>query len=171
MFLSLVFAACGQEKSVGEISPTNQVNSTPLQKNDAQIKSLPDSQPKISPSETYRRYFEANGKGDIAEIKKLSSKKTLALIEKITKEQGISFEEMIRHQNSLIPADQQALEIRNEKIVGDRATMEISNPNSGIWIPTLLIIEDGIWKIGDGERIEDIEKTFNDKPEQIKKSN
>lgn len=168
LFLSLILSACGQEKSADKISPTNEANSNSMQKSDARIE-VSSEEPKVSPSDTYRRYYEAFRKGDIAKIKELSSRKTFASLEKMTKEQGSSIEEMVRHQNSLIPADKQALAIRNEKINGNRATFEISNPNTGIWIPMLLIVEDGIWKIGDAERVEEVEKTIDERAKQLKK--
>ncbi|MGI8670054.1 MAG: hypothetical protein ACR2J3_09460 [Aridibacter sp.] len=171
LFLSLVLTACGQEKSADKTNPKAEVNATPLQTNEKQTEVSHDKQTEISPSETYRRYEEAYIKGDIAKIKELASRKTFAELERIAKVQGFSLEEMIRHQSSLIPEDKRGLEIRNEKIDGDRATLEVSNPNNGIWIPVLLIKENGIWKIGDAERIEEVEKTIDEKAKELKKQN
>lgn len=167
--LSLILSACGQEKPTGETSPKTEISSALLPPTDEQNKVSASKQTEISPSETYRRYYEAFKKGDIGKIKELSSRKTFASLEKMMKEQGSSIEEMVRHQNSLIPADKQALAVRNEKIDGNRATFEISNPNNGLWVPVLLIVEDGIWKIGDAERFEEIEKNIEEKAKKIKK--
>ena len=161
LFLSLVLTACGQENTTDKIPSNVEANVTPLQNTDEQTK--------LSPSETYRRYAEAYKQGDVAKVKELTTKKTFAGLEEMAKALGNDLAEEMRRQASLIPEDKQALEIRNEKIDGDRATMEISNPNNGIWIETLLIKEDGIWKIGEGERIEEIKKGIKDKFEQMKK--
>lgn len=169
LFSSFGLAACGQERSANETSQKTDASAVPSPTAE-QTKVLADKQPEISPSESYRRYYEAYGRGDIAKIKEFSSKKTFALFEKLTKEQGSSVEETVRHQNSLIPANKQGLAIRNEKIDGNRATIEISNPNNDVWLPVLLIMEDGIWKIGDAERIEEIEKGINERAKKLKKS-
>ncbi|HYX29637.1 MAG TPA: hypothetical protein VE863_13810 [Pyrinomonadaceae bacterium] len=114
-----------------------------------------------SPSATFKTFFEAQKKKDIAGWKQTLSKTTLAALEASAKEQGVTLDKMIQGQldNPSSRVDKMP-ETRNEKIDGDNATLELRNEDANRWDTMYFVKEDGAWKIA-------LDRTFE---EMLKKS-
>lgn len=98
----------------------------------------------VSPTDTLKNFIEASKKKDVEAIKKSLSKGSLALAEKSAQSQGIAIDELFRRDNAQMPSE--VPEIRNEKVEGDTATVEVKDLTSGYdTIP--FVKEDGAWKI------------------------
>ncbi len=100
-----------------------------------------------SPSGVSKRFIEAARAKDTKSFKALLSKKSLESIEKDAKEASMSPDEMITKmlaQDLFKGAGE--IEVRNEKITGDKATVEIKD-NEGKWSENELVKEDGDWKV------------------------
>jgi len=100
-----------------------------------------------SPSGVSKRFIEAARSKDVNTFKSLLSKASLASIEKDAKEAGMTADAMITRvlEQDLFKTSGD-IEIRNEKISGDKATVEIKD-DKGKWSENELVKEDGNWKV------------------------
>ena len=104
--------------------------------------------PTPTPSATFRAYFEAQQKKDIAGMKQTLSKTSLAMMEASAKRQELTVDRMIQSQLENPAARVDKLpETRNEKITGDNATIELRNEDANRWDTMYFVKEDGAWKI------------------------
>ena len=100
-----------------------------------------------SPSGVSKRFIEAARAKDTKSFKALLSKKSLESIEKDAKEANMSPDEMITKVlgQDLFKGGGE-IEVRNEKINGDKATVEIKD-EQGKWSENELVKEDGNSKV------------------------
>jgi hypothetical protein len=121
-----------------------------------------DRQP-ATPLETFKTYTKAYKQKDAASMKVLLSKDSIKMHEQEAKAQGVSVDEIIKRETLFNP-DQTTVEFRNEKIDGDKATLEVKN-SYGSWETVPFVKEDGVWKIDKkgyaDQMLQDIEQ--NDK--------
>lgn len=106
-----------------------------------------------TPTEAFRLYYEAIKRQDGPAVKSLFSRATLKMLEDGAKRANKSlddyFNDMFKEVSKDIPPT--LPESRNEKINGDRATLEINDTKKGKW-ETLHFVKEGGWKISfDGE--------------------
>ena len=109
------------------------------------------------PSATFKTYFEAQKKKDIAGMKQTLSKTSLLMMEASAKQQQLTVDKMIANQleNPAAKVDKMP-ESRNEKISGDSATMELKNEDANRWDTMYFVKEDGGWKIALDRTIEEM---------------
>ncbi|MDT4966339.1 MAG: hypothetical protein QOJ64_1076 [Acidobacteriota bacterium] len=95
-----------------------------------------------TPTEGFKAFYEAAKSKDAAALKKTIAKKLLAELEEQAKKAGKPFDEF------LVDVDVPPAfpEVRNEKIDGDKATLEVKGASDN-WRPTKLTKEDGVWKL------------------------
>jgi hypothetical protein len=98
-----------------------------------------------TPLETFKTYTKAYKQKDPASMKVLLSKDSMKLHEQEAKAQGVSVDEIVKRETLFNP-DQTTVEFRNEKIDGDKATLEVKN-SYGMWETVPFVKEDGEWKI------------------------
>ena len=110
-----------------------------------------------SPSATFKAYFEAQKKKDIAGMKQTLSKTSLDMMEASAKQQEMTLDKMIQTQldNPSATIDKFP-ETRDEKITGDNATLEVKNEDANRWDTMYFIKEGGAWKIALDRTIEEI---------------
>jgi hypothetical protein len=98
-----------------------------------------------SPTAAMKTFYEA-AKGSNAEgIKRSMSKKSLTAIEKAAAKDNKTVDESLKEMMKDAPAN--APETRNEKIDGDKATLEIKDDKMDKWDMVPFVREDGQWKI------------------------
>jgi hypothetical protein len=109
------------------------------------------------PSATFKTYFEAQKKKDIAGMKQTLSKTSLTMMEASAKQQQMTLDKMIESQleNPSSRIDK-IPETRNEKINGDNATLELHNEDVNRWDTMYFVKEDGGWKIALDRTIEEM---------------
>ena len=117
-----------------------------------------------SPVETLKAYQIALKNKDTTMMKLLLSEGTLKLHQDEAKAQGVTLDEIVVQQ-SLFPADQRVFSYRNEKIEGDKASVEVENSFGG-WDKISLIKEGGAWKI---DRKSSVDQMINDIEEKANK--
>ncbi len=119
-----------------------------------------------TPTEALRSYIAAQQKGDIATMKRLLSKSSIALIEANARPQGKTIDDVLREETKVKIA---ALpETRNEKIDGDTATVEVRDDQTGQFdLVYPFVREDGEWKLARDKQIESILKKANAERERI----
>jgi hypothetical protein len=117
-----------------------------------------------SPSATLNAYFEALQKKDAAGLKKTLSKGTLEMFEQFAKAQSPpkSLDEALQTGlASTTNTDSNKMpETRNEKIDGEKATLEVKNDKTGAWETVPFVKEDGAWKIAFDQMFRDAFKNM-----------
>ena len=78
-------------------------------------------------------------------MKLLLSDATIRMHEKEAKAQGVTVDEIVKRQ-TLFTEAQTSVEYRNEKIDGEKASLDVKN-SSGSWEKVPFVREDGVWKI------------------------
>jgi len=98
-----------------------------------------------SPMAAYRETYESTKRGDLEGYKRNVTKATLDLIEENAKQAGLSLDEALRKAMTTTPIPPTLPEMRNEKIEGDKATIEVGI--GGQWVTLPYSKEDGRWKM------------------------
>jgi hypothetical protein len=98
-----------------------------------------------SPVETFKTYTKAIKQKDTTTMKLLLSDATIKMHEKEAKAQGVNVDDIVRRE-TLFTESQKTVEFRNEKIDGNKATLEVKN-SYGNWENVPFVLEDGAWKI------------------------
>lgn len=103
---------------------------------------------KGSPTAALTAYFEASKKKDVPAMKKYLSKKSLELFEAEAKKSGQALDDYLKEgvADPGSVADMMP-EIRNEKVSGDTATVEMKRAKSDQWDTVPFVKEDDEWKI------------------------
>jgi len=109
-----------------------------------------------SPTEVMKALNEASKAKDVAGIKNSISKGTLSLIEESAKAQNTTVDELLKKDNGAPFKD--LPEMRNEKIEGDTATVELKNATSNDWETVPFVKEDGVWRLALDKYLEDFKK-------------
>ena len=112
-----------------------------------------------TPTATFKAFFEAQQKKDVAGMKKNLSKTSLAIMEKSAKEQNKSVDDLFKEQldNPASKTDK-IPETRNEKVNGNEATLELHNEETNKWDMMYFAKEDDAWKIALDRTIEEMLK-------------
>ncbi|MCC7307393.1 MAG: DUF4878 domain-containing protein [Acidobacteria bacterium] len=98
-----------------------------------------------SPIETFKTYTKAIKNKDITTMKLLLSKDSMRMNEMEAKSRGIPVDDVVKNE-TLFSENQRTVKMRNEKIDGDKATLEVEN-SFGAWETVPFIKEDGVWKL------------------------
>jgi len=101
-------------------------------------------QPK-TPLETLQTYVEAFKKKDYTTMKLLLSDATIKMHQQSAKDQGVTLDDIVQRETIISP-NQKIADFRNQKMDGDKATLEMKN-NLGAWDTINFVREQGIWKI------------------------
>jgi len=123
-----------------------------------------------SPVETFQIYVKALKKKDITTMKLLLSKDTIKMHEQEAKAEGVNLDDIVKRE-TLLGDGQTTVEYRNEKIDGDRATIEFKN-SYGIWETLPFVRENGEWKIDKkgyaDQMMQDVEQNSQQLDDMIK---
>ena len=103
-----------------------------------------DTKP-ATPIETFKTYTKAVKNKDVATMKVLLSGATMKMNETEAQARGVSVDEVVQNE-TLFAEHQKTVRLRNEKIEGDIATLEVEN-TFGRWETVPFVREDGQWKI------------------------
>lgn len=98
-----------------------------------------------SPKETFETYSKALKKNDLTTMKLLLSNETIKLHDEEAKKQGVSLDDIVKRE-ALLSQSQTVVKVRNEKIDGQKASLEVEN-SIGIWETVWFVFEDNAWKI------------------------
>lgn len=90
-------------------------------------------------------YIKALKAKDYTTMKLLLSDATIKMHEKEAKAQGVTVDDIVKRE-TLISEKQTAVEYRNEKVDGDKASIQVKN-SYGSWETVPFVREDGVWKI------------------------
>ncbi|MBA3600274.1 MAG: DUF4878 domain-containing protein [Acidobacteria bacterium] len=104
-----------------------------------------DSAKPSTPLETLKAYTQAIKKKDTTTMKLLLSDASIKMSEQEAKAQNVTLDEIVKRE-TLFSENQKTVEFRNEKIDGDKATIEMKNSFDS-WSTVPFVREDGVWKI------------------------
>ena len=99
----------------------------------------------LTPVDTFKEYVKAVKKKDITTMKLLLSKATIKMHEQEAKAQNTTVDDIVKRE-TLFTESQTTVEYKNEKIDGDKASLEVKNAY-GAWETVPFVREDGQWKI------------------------
>ena len=94
-----------------------------------------------SPTAAMRAYHDAARTKDTAALKKLLSSRSLKALENPDVPVDRVLLAMTRDVPDAMPG------MRNEKITGDQASLEVEDTKTGRWETVLFVKEDGAWKL------------------------
>lgn len=98
-----------------------------------------------TPLETFKTYTKAIKKKDYTTMKQLLSADTLKMHADEAKSQGVTVDDILKRE-TLFNENQTTVEFRNEKIDGEKATLEVKD-SIGFWQTLHFSLENGEWKI------------------------
>ncbi len=104
-----------------------------------------DSAKPSTPLETLKAYTQAIKKKDTTTMKLLLSDASIKMSEQEAKSQNVTLDEIVKRE-TLFSENQKTVEFRNEKIDGDKATIEMKDSFDS-WNTVPFVREDGVWKI------------------------
>lgn len=124
------------------------------------------SQPKVAtPIETFKTYTKAIKAKDTTTMKLLLSDATIKMHEREAKAQGVTVDDIVKRETLFNP-DQKTVEYREEKIDGDKATLQVKN-SFGSWESVPFVREDGVWKIDKAGYAEQMMKDVDENNKKI----
>lgn len=113
------------------------------------------TQKSAGPTETLKIFLEASRKKDVETVKTTLSKTTIEMAEKSAREHNTTIDALLKKDD--VQVSEVLPEIRNEKIEGETATVEIKDSGNGY--ETLPFVkEDGKWKIAFDKYQESMQK-------------
>lgn len=97
---------------------------------------------KSTPTDTFKAFYDAAKKKDAEAMKKTISKNLLSKLDEMAKQRNKPLDEILVNVNlpDAMPP------VRNEKVEGDRATLEVQTRGES-WKPLTFVKEDGEWKL------------------------
>lgn len=98
-----------------------------------------------TPLDTFKAYTKAVKTKDLTTMKLLLSEKSLKMREAEAKARGITLDDVMKTQ-TLFNENQTSVEFRNEKIEGDKATLEVKD-SYGMWKTLQFVKETNMWKM------------------------
>jgi len=104
-----------------------------------------ENQKPSTPLETLKAYTQAIKKKDTTTMKLLLSDASIKMAEQEAKAQSRTLDDVVKNE-TLFNESQKSLKYRNEKIDGERATIEVENSFNS-WDTVPFVREEGVWKI------------------------
>jgi hypothetical protein len=118
-----------------------------------------------TPVETFITYNKAFKQKDYSTMKLLLSDATIKMHEQEAKAQGVAVEEIVKRE-TLIGETQREVQYRDEKIDGERATLQFKN-QYGTWETLPFVREDGVWKIDKQGYADQMIKEIEEQQKQV----
>ncbi len=113
-----------------------------------------------TPAGVLKRYTEASQKQDVATMKSLLSKGSIEMLETSAKDEKLTADDILRKE-AAVPIKKMP-ETRNEKIEGDRATLEVTNDVTGQFETYYFVRENGAWKLARDKYVEEIRRVYEE---------
>ena len=118
-----------------------------------------------TPAETFQTYIKAFKKKDITTMKLLLSSDTIKMHEQEARSQGVTLDDIVKRE-TLVADDQKTVKFRNQKIDGDKATLEYEN-QYGSWETIPFVRENSEWKIDKKGYLEQMMKDVEQNNQQL----
>lgn len=103
------------------------------------------AQKPATPRKTFETYIRALQQKDYTTMKVLLSDATMKMHQQEAKAQNVTVDDIVKRE-TLLQEGQTSVEYKNEKIEGDKATLEVKT-TYGSWETVPFVRENGDWKI------------------------
>src|SRR6476469_7528449 len=118
-----------------------------------------------TPVQTFQTYVKALKKKDLTTVKLLLTNDTIKMHEQEAKAEGVTLDDIVKR-DTLLGDGQTTVEYRNEKIDGDKATLEFRT-SYGTWETIPFLREHGEWKIDKKGYADQIERDVEQNSQQL----
>ena len=118
-----------------------------------------------TPVQTFQTYVKALKKKDLTTVKLLLTKDTIKMHEQEAKAEGVTLDDIVKR-DTLLGDGQTTVEYRNEKIDGDKATLEFKN-SYGAWETLPFLRENDEWKIDKKGYADQLERDVEQNSQQF----
>ena len=118
-----------------------------------------------TPTEAYKTFIVATFNKDIDTIKQTVSSGSMKYLEEAAKQQNTTFAELLIG-GKVEEIDREIPEIKNEKISGNKATIEVKN-EAGLYDTIPMIKENGEWKFALDELGRQAQKNFDEMKKRL----
>jgi hypothetical protein len=98
-----------------------------------------------TPLDSFKAYVNAVKQKDITAMKNLLSAESLKMHEQEAKAQNVTLDDVVKRE-TLFTEGQKTVEFRNQKIEGDKATLEVKS-SFGTWETIPFVREGNEWKL------------------------
>ncbi len=122
-----------------------------------------------TPTEAFRTFTVAAFNKDAETVKQSISKESLEFIEQAARQQNKTVAEMLTG-GAVQETERKIPEVRNEKIDGDKATIEVKN-EMGTYNKVPLLKENGEWKVGLVELSRETQKKIEELQKDLPQAN
>jgi hypothetical protein len=100
-----------------------------------------------TPTSTFMAFYEASKKSDVEAVKKTLSKASLDFLTAEAKKENKTLEAALTESLRNADVPKTTPEVRNEKINGDNATLEVKDEKTSGWDTFNFVKENGEWKL------------------------
>lgn len=118
-----------------------------------------------TPVESFKAYINAVKQKNTTKMKMLLSADSIKMHEQEAKAQNVTLDDIVKRE-TLFAEGQKTVEFRNEKIEGDKATLEVKN-SFGSWETVPFVREDDEWKIDKKGYTERLMQDFEQNNQQM----
>lgn len=118
-----------------------------------------------TPIDSFKAYITAVKQKDTTKMKMLLSAESIKMHEQEAKAQNLTLDDVVRRE-TLFTEGQKTVEFRNQKIEGDKATLEVKN-SFGSWEIVPFVREDEEWKIDKKGYADNLMNDFDQNNQQM----
>jgi hypothetical protein len=118
-----------------------------------------------TPIDSFKAYITAVKQKDTTKMKLLLSAESIKMHEQEAKAQNLTLDDVVRRE-TLFTEGQKTVEFRNQKIEGDKATLEVKN-SFGTWETVPFVREDDEWKIDKKAYADNLMNDFEQNNQQM----
>jgi hypothetical protein len=122
-----------------------------------------------TPTDTFKALVIANGGKDLETTKMLFNQKSLEMVAGEAKQQNKTLDQMLLTQR-MISQSKAPFAIRNEKIDGDEATLEVKSNSTGNWETLYFTHSEGRWKLAMDKYMEAIVRQVEESSKSLDKA-
>lgn len=105
-----------------------------------------------TPTEAYKRLYNAVKSKNTDQIKSLMSKKTQELAEMAAQQQKAPIEKVYENGFTATTFAPELPQVRDERVKGQYGAVEVWNSKDGTWDDLPFVLEDGQWKFAAGDQ-------------------
>ena len=118
-----------------------------------------------TPVDSFKAYVTAVKKKNTTQMKELLSAESIKMHEQEAKAQNLTLDDIVQRE-TLFTEGQKTVEFRNQKIEGDKATLEVKN-SFGTWETIPFVREANEWKIDKKGYVDLMMKDFEQPNQQM----
>ncbi len=157
---AFIFTSCSSTQMANTNTPNSAVPANLANAQSAEAVEIEKKLQTLPPTEVLRGFFAAVERKDVITAKKSLSKDSFVLLEQSAKAANVTVDEYLEELSALKVGND--VEIRNEKILGDTATVDYKDST----MPELRSLpferEEGIWKLSLNKLAEQTQKEYTE---------